>query len=240
MTIRLPLYVSIVGTALFLIADSLAAQVPECSITVVALNGTALRNENSLSVGSSLAKGDVIQVEDGSLLELAVGDGGSAKIGANSKVHVDASYCPNPSSDVVRLRLLSGSLWAKGSPELSKYHISSEHFLVMVGTSTITLNARHLDTTFTLSREFQRIETRYRADTVEVESYTLPFNGDVSTVFALSGDVTMVAWGGKPIVLKEGQQSICGFGESHISSEPRDIDRETLLFDAAGTYRSGN
>ena len=240
MIIQRSFFVSIVSTGLLLISTMLTAQVPECSITVATLSGTATNNGQSLSVGSSLAKGDKVQVGSGSVLELTVGNGGSAKIGADSEVYVDASYCPDASSDAIRLKLISGSLWAKGNPAQSKYHISSEHFLVMVGTTTVTLNARHLDTTFTLSRESQHIETLDWADTVEVESYTFPFKGEVSTVYALDGDPTIVPWGGKALTLKKGEQSTHGFKESHISSKPQETHQEELLFDATGTYLVGS
>ena len=225
---------------LLLLPTLLVAQAPECSITVAALNGTATGKKGGLSVGSSLSKGDTIRVGSGSLLELNIGDGGVVKVGANSKIYVDASYCPDDTTEAIRIKLSAGSLWAKGSPALPKFHITSEHFLAMVGNSTIALNARYMDTTFTLSRGSQRIETRDWADTVEVESYSFPFVGETSTIYALNGEPLLVPWGEKGLVLKSNQQATFGFDQNHIPDDPKALNKNELHFTSEGNYVAGS
>ena len=217
-------------SALLLLPTLLPAQ-NACTITVTTLSGTAKTTKGALGTGSSLAKGDTIYVGSGSLLELKIGDGATARIGADSKVYVDASFCPDPSTHAVRLKVVTGSLWAKGSPAVEKFQITSEHFLAMVGTSTIAVKSRYLDTTFTLTRERQRVETRDWSDTVDVGSYTFPFVGYASSIYALDGEPFLVPWGGKGSVLATGMQSTFGFDQSHIPSTPKQIDRSELLFD---------
>ncbi|MCB0710863.1 MAG: hypothetical protein KDD67_00885 [Ignavibacteriae bacterium] len=225
--------------AFFLTPTLLSAQ-GSCSITVTTVSGTAKTTNTSLAVGASLAKGDTIYVGSGSLLELKVGAGAITKIGANSKVYVDASYCPDASTHAIRLKLVSGNLWAKGHSGVEKFQITSEHFLVMVGNSTISANARYLDTSFTLSRRSERIETRDWADTVEVESYTFPFVGHTATIFALAGEPVLVPWGGTGAILQAGMQSTFGFDEAHISSKPQKIEQSQILFTKEGDYRKGS
>lgn len=222
--------------SLFLFPALLSAQDDGCPITVTALNGTATSGGGTLTVGSALAKGDTVRTGNGSGLELNVG-GAVLKVGARSVLMVDVSYCPDPTSRSVRLKLLSGSIWAKGNASAPKLDISTEKFMATVGTSTLAVNARYLDTTFTLAQESQEISTRDWKDTVDVLHYTFPFKGEVNTVFAIAGNVMVLPWGGRGAMLKQGNQAIYGYDESFISSKPQPIKQEELLFDAAGSYR---
>lgn len=224
----------VVGGFVFLPA-LLRAQSEDCSITVSALNGAATSSGGALAIGGTVAKGDTIKTGDGGGIELNVG-GAVLKMGPRSSLFVDVSYCPDPSSRAVRLKLFSGSVWAQGNASAPKFDIATEKFLATVGTSTIAVNARYLDTMFTIAQKSQEISTRDWKDTVEVQHHTFPFRGHVNTIYALAGNVMVLPWGGRGTMLKQGNQAVYGYEESLISSKPQPIKQAELLFDAGGMY----
>ena len=226
--------------AFFLLIPTILPAQGECSITVASLSGTASTTRGGLSTGATLSKGDTIYVGAGSLLELKIGDDAISRIAEQSKVYIDASYCPDATTHAVRLKVVSGWLWAKGSPGVEKFQITSEHFIALVGTSTIAVRAHYLDTNFSLTRGRQRIETRDWYDTVEVESYSFPFVGHTSMIYALEGEPFLVPWGGEGRIFHTGMQSTFGFDPNHIPSDPTAIERSGLLFTKEGTYSKGS
>lgn len=220
--------------ALVFFPSFLSAQ-EDCPISVTALSGTAATSKGSLAVGGSLMKGDTVKTGESGTLELNVG-GAVMKAGPGSVFFVDVSYCPDPSSRAVRIKLLAGSVWAQGNAAAPKFDIATENFLATVGTSTVLIRTRYLDTMYTVGQQSQEISTRDWKDTVEVQRYTFPFRGHTGTVYALSGNVMVLPWGKRGAMLKQGTQSIYGYEESFISSKPQPIKTEELVFDAAGTY----
>lgn len=207
------------------------AQESNCPVTVTELQGTG-----NVAVGKTLAKGDTVKTDSDSFLQITLGDGALLKLGPRSVLYVDVAFCPDASKQSVRLKLVRGTLWAKGHASMPKFEVSNSHLLATVGTSTLAMSARWLDTMFTMDKESQKIATRDWEDTVNVLSHTFPFKGNVSRLFALQGNLIMIPWGSRGAMLRQDQQVTYGYKDFHISSKPDAIIPEELPFDAEGNY----
>ena len=230
---------SVWGTLLsgiFLTAGSLSAQ-EGCPLTLGTISGTVTVAGAATSNGAVLAKGDTISTGAGSQVTLDLAGNGRLKLGPGSRLFVETLYCPTGEGGSVRLRLLAGTLWAQGTSTGVKVDITTHNFAAVLGTSTLSINARYLDTTFTLTQGTQEISTRDWTDTVDVQKYSFPFTGEISTLFALAGRVVVVPWGGRGAIVREGEQTVQGFEETHISAKPHEIDQSELLYTVEGSYR---
>lgn len=227
----LQLITVILGAATLAFSTEALAQNGQCPIAVASVEGTS-----NVSVGANPMKGDTISTGADGALELTIGDGARLKLGPRSKLYVDVAYCPDPATKSIRLKLVTGSLWAKGDMSVPKFEISTPHFLAMVGTSTLAIKGRHLDTMFTMETESQKVETRDWSDTVNVGSHTFPFKGDVSMIYPLAGGVTLIPWGGRGMRINDGQQVQFGYKEFHISNKPAQAEPAEIPFDAEGVY----
>lgn len=208
-----------------------------CPITLSDISGEVTVAGSPIGDGMVAAKGDTIMTGPGSQVALDLAGSGTVHLGPGSRLSVETSYCPSETGGALRLRLVEGTLWATGEQSGRKVDITTANFAAVLGSSTLSINARSLDTTFTLTQATQEIATRDWTDTVEVQRYTFPFRGDVSTLFALSGRVVVVPWGGRGAIVQEGHQTVQGFDETHISSRPQEIDQAELLYSVEGTYQ---
>ena len=232
---RLSLLFSIVIVLVLVSAiNTLIAQDGACPVSITKIDGGA-----NVTAGDTFAKGDTIKTESASFAYATLGDGAKLKVGPESILVVDVAYCPDPSTSALRLKLVSGTLWAQGHSSVPKFEISTAHFLATVGRSAIAVQAAYLDTSFTMNKESQKIETREWQDTVNVLSHTFPFKGDVSRLFALQGNVIMIPWGSRGSMLKQGQQTTNGYLDYHISNKPGPIIAEEQPFDSEGNYILG-
>ena len=211
------------------------AQENSCPISVTAITGTG-----NVASGTALVKGDTISTGIDSFLELTLGEGAKLKLGPESILYIDVAYCPNPSNQAVRLKLLSGTLWAKGHASMPKFEISTAHFLATLGTTTLAARARYIDSSFTMEKESQKIETRDWQDTVNVLSHTFPFKGEIAQLFGLQGNIIMIPWGKRGALLKPDQQVTYGYYDYHISNKPVPIASDELPFDVDGNYLLGS
>ena len=221
---------------LWLVAVNLSAQ-ESCPLALNSISGTVTVAGSTAADGGILAKGDTIATGPGSQVTIDLAGTGRLKLGPSSRLYVETLYCPATDGGAIRLRLVSGTLWAQGTSTGRKVDITTNNFAAVLGTSTLSINARHLDTTFTLTQGTQEISTREWTDTVDVQKYTFPFQGEVSTLFALAGRVIVVPWGGRGAMVREGEQTTQGYDETHISSKPHEIDQSELLYSLEGNYR---
>lgn len=219
--------------------STLRAQEAPCPCTVSTVSGSITSDGAPVVSGATLQKNDTIVVGAGATLTLAIGDAASVIVGPDSRLAVDVTYCTTPTSGSVRLRLLEGSMWAKGTAAAPKVELTTLHALATLGTATMTLTSDDLDTNFTISKGSQEISTRDWVDTVEVETYTFPFKGTVSTIATHAGSAIVLPWGGRGAMLKAGTQVTYGYKEEHISSKPTPIVTEQMVFDAEGAYTAG-
>lgn len=234
---RLPFTLPILlPTLLFLVAVDLSAQ-EGCPVTLGSISGTVTVAGAAAADGGVLAKGDTIATGVGSQVTIDLAGTGTLKLGPSSRLTVETLYCPAAEGGAIRLRLVSGTLWAQGTSTGRKVDITTNNFAAVLGTSTLSINARYLDTAFTLTQGTQEISTRDWTDTVDVQKYTFPFQGEVSTLFALAGRVVVVPWGGRGAIVREGEQTIQGYEETHISSKPHEIDQSELLYSLEGNYQ---
>ncbi len=187
--------------------------------------------------GSTAAEDDIIETGANGTTELDLGGAGRMIIGPRSKVLVDVSYCPAATGGAMSMKLHEGTLCVKGTSTDRKIEVTTENFIVMVGTSTLTINASTLDTTFTMVQGTQEISTRDWKDTVETGSMTVPFAGPVSTIFALEGRPVVMPWGTRGAILNAGLQATHGFTTEIMSSDPKEIDQTEVVFAMDGGYR---
>ena len=221
---------------LLLVGVNLSAQ-ESCPLALSSISGTVTVAGGAAADGGILAKGDTIATGAGSQVTIDIAGTGTLKLGPSSRLYVETIYCPEAEGGAIRLRLVKGTLWAQGRSTGRKVDITTNNFAAALGTSTLSINAQYLDTTFTLTQGTQEISTREWTDTVDVQKYTFPFQGEVSTLFALAGRVVVVPWGGRGALVREGEQTIQGYDETHISSKPHEIDQSELLYSLEGNYR---
>ncbi len=215
--------------------NNLSAQTG-CTVTLSSGSGTMVGG-TAVTSGTALQKDDTLRTDATGSASLDVAGSGTVKVGPNATLVVETSYCPSATGGKVRLKLVEGNLWASGNSTGTKVEIGTPNFVATLANSTIAVNASALDTIFTLVQGTQEISTREWTDTVDVQMYTFPFQGEVSTIFALSGRVIVVPWGGRGAIVREGQQATMGYDEAHISSKPQEINQTELVYAVDGTFQ---
>ncbi len=212
----------------------------DCAVTIEMSSGTVTVGGSGVASGASLSKDDTLEVDAGGSATIDLGGDATMNVGPGSRLFVETSYCPGNSGGSIRLRLIEGTLWAQGSSTDTKVEIATANFLARLGNATLSVNARTLDTSFTIVQGTKEISTREWTDTVDVASETFPFSGDVSTIFAIADRVVVIPWGGRGSIVREGEQATFGFNETHISSKPQEIDQSELLYNVDGTFRGSS
>lgn len=212
----------------------------DCPLTLGASSGMVSVAGSTAATGAVLSKGDTLVTGAGGSATIDLAGVGTMNVGPGSRLFVETSYCPTGSGGSIRLRLVEGTLWASGSSTDKKVEIATTNFLAILGGSTLSVNARTLDTSFTIVQGTQEISTREWTDTVDVASLKFPFKGNVSTIFAIAGRVVLIPWGARGTIVGEGEQASYGFDERHISSKPQEIDQSELLYNSDGTFRGSS
>lgn len=209
--------------ALFFTNSALSAQGTECQITLAGV--------------SQIGFGDTIRTGATGTTEIDLAGVGQMIVGPRSVLWVETSYCPVESGGAMRLWLVEGNLWVQGTSSDVKIEVATDNFLAFVGTSTLSIAARQLDTTFTIVQGTQEIATRDWKDTVETGSVAVPFAGPVSTIYALADRVVLMPWGARQgTILREGTQSTHGFTAELGTTDPKEINQSEVVFRADGGY----